>query len=317
MNFCVIRLSSLGDIVLTTAFVEKLKIKFPACKIFYITKKTFMGLLKNTDFIDEVVDYKQINSIKHINFDAIYDLQVNFRSFFISSKLKGKVYRAPKHRLYRLKILYKSKFPFNFVKDKKQKDIIEDYLSLIEEKEGYPKLSCIKQKNKNLVIGIAPFAAWKNKMWPIENFIELIKLIDKYLPDEVFLIFGSKEEQMQSREFDKITDINIKNLTGILSLDELVRKIGNCNIFVTNDSGLMHIASACNVPIIAIFGPTVKEFGFYPRTKSIIVEKQLYCRPCHLHGGNFCKEGHFKCMKDITPQEVFCAFKKLMEENNV
>ncbi|MGC8821499.1 MAG: glycosyltransferase family 9 protein [Desulfurella sp.] len=316
MNFCIIRLSSLGDIVLTTAFIEELKKKYPDSKIFYVTKKAFIDLFKNIDFVDKVLDFNQIKCLKNIKFDAIYDLQVNLRSFLISNKLKGKVYRAPKHRLYRLKVLYKSRFPFNFIKDKKQKDIIEDYLSLIGKKEGYPKLTCKKQKNKELIIGIAPFAAWKNKIWPKQNFIELIELLDVAFTKKTFFIFGSKQEEILSKDFDKLP-YNIKNYTGVLSLSELVNKIGLCDVFVTNDSGLMHIASACNIPIVAIFGPTVKEFGFYPRTKSVIIEKQLDCRPCHLHGGNVCKEGHFRCMKDIHPQEVFLAVKSLLEESNV
>jgi len=315
MNFCIIRLSSLGDIVLTTAFIIELKKNYPQSKIFYITKRNFIDLFNNVPFVDKVVDYKQINVIKHIEFDAIYDLQVNLRTLILTLRLKGKIYRAPKHRLYRLKVLYKSRFPFNFVKDKKQRDIIEDYLNLIGKKDGFPKLICKKEKNDGLTIAIAPFAAWKNKMWETQNFIKLMELLDKECNHPSFFIFGSKNEIPLAKDFNNLP-YKLYIYVGNLTLNQLVEKVGSCDILITNDSGLMHIASACNVPIVAIFGPTVKEFGFYPRTKSVIIEKPLECRPCHLHGGNVCRLGHFKCMRDIKPQDVFLGVKSLLEEKN-
>ncbi|OSS43025.1 ADP-heptose--lipooligosaccharide heptosyltransferase 2 [Desulfurella amilsii] len=315
MNFCIIRLSSLGDIVITTAFIVELKKIYPRSKIFYVTKGSFVDLFYNMPFVDKVVEYSQVSSIKHIKFDAIYDLQVNWRSLILALKLKGKIYKAPKHRLYRLKVLYKSRFPFSFVKNKKQKDIIEDYLGLIGKKDGLPKLICKKEKHEGLTIGIAPFAAWKNKMWETQNFTKLMVLLDKEFIHPSFFIFGSKDEKALAKDFDELT-YRITNYVGNLRLSQLVEKIGSCDIFITNDSGLMHIASACNVPIVAIFGPTVKEFGFYPRTKSVIIEKQLECRPCHLHGGNVCRLGHFRCMRDINPEDVFLAVKSLLEEKD-
>lgn len=312
MNFCVIRLSSLGDIVITSAFLVELKEIYPDSKIFYVTKENFIDLFKYMPFVDKVVGLNEIESIKKIKFDAIYDLQVNLRSYMITLKLKGKVYRAEKHRLYRLKVLYKSHFPFNFVKYKRQKDIIEDYLSLIGKKDGFVRITYTKEKHNSLIIGLAPFAAWQNKMWPTQNYLNLIKLLDAQYNHPLFFIFGSKQEKKLSDDFDKLS-LNIKNYTGSLSLSELVEKIGLCDIFVTNDSGLMHIASGLNVPIVAIFGPTVKEFGFFPRSKAIIIENQLSCRPCHLHGGNVCRLRHLKCMKDISVKEVFEALKLLLE----
>lgn len=313
MRFCVIRLSSLGDLVITTSFLKALKGKFPDCKITYITKDIFFDLFKYIPFVDELVDYRKIDKIKGIRFDAVYDLQVNMHSILISLLLKGKVHRAKKHRLYRLKALHKGDFIWRFLKDKKEKDIVEDYLELILQKNYVkPELDCKKNLSGNLIIGLAPFAAWNNKMWPIENFIELIKVADKELQHPIFTIFGAQEEKVLAKPFKNLS-YNIENYVGKLKLDQVVEKIGLCNAFVANDSGLMHIANACDIPLVAIFGPTVREFGFYPRINTIIIEKQLYCRPCHLHGGDVCKEGHFRCMKDIQVKEVFEALRDLLE----
>jgi heptosyltransferase-2 len=78
----------------------------------------------------------------------------------------------------------------------------------------------------------------------------------------------------------------------------------------------MHIASALGVRIIAIFGPTTPKFGFAPYGKdNIILEKQLSCRPCSLHGSKPCKYKHYKCLNEIKPKEVISAVKSLLKYN--
>jgi heptosyltransferase II len=83
------------------------------------------------------------------------------------------------------------------------------------------------------------------------------------------------------------------------------------NLLVTNDSGAMHIAVAQDVPVVAIFGPTTRDLGFYPYgEKDIVVEKDLPCRPCGRHGGYRCRRKNFACMKLITVSDVFNAVKE-------
>jgi heptosyltransferase-2 len=93
--------------------------------------------------------------------------------------------------------------------------------------------------------------------------------------------------------------------------------ISQMDVFITNDSGPMHIACAYNVPTVAIFGPTVPEFGFSPWGKrcAVMERKGLRCRPCGKHGSFHCREGHFKCMLDISVDEVFVAVKRFVDEN--
>ena len=90
-------------------------------------------------------------------------------------------------------------------------------------------------------------------------------------------------------------------------------------LFITNDSGPMHIATAFNVPTLAIFGPTTRELGFFPygRGHRVLEVKGLPCRPCALHGGRKCPQGHFKCMRLITVDDVFNNAKEMLQENHV
>ncbi len=80
-----------------------------------------------------------------------------------------------------------------------------------------------------------------------------------------------------------------------------------CNVVYCNDSGLMHLATAVNIPVIAFFGSTVKEFGFFPyKSKSLVLESnRLLCRPCTHIGKKSCPQKHFSCMLNITPEEAF------------
>jgi heptosyltransferase-2 len=89
----------------------------------------------------------------------------------------------------------------------------------------------------------------------------------------------------------------------------------SCSLIITNDSGLMHLASALKIPIVAIFGSTIKSFGFSPfGVKNIIVENNsLNCRPCSHIGRNNCPKKHFKCMKDVTPQLVLGHLQNFMK----
>ena len=101
------------------------------------------------------------------------------------------------------------------------------------------------------------------------------------------------------------------NWAGETSLKELIAAISRCSVFLTNDSGPMHVAVASGIPTVAIFGPTTRELGFFPYGKGhTVIEKNLECRPCGLHGAKECPLGHFQCMRQITPDEVFAAVRE-------
>ena len=105
------------------------------------------------------------------------------------------------------------------------------------------------------------------------------------------------------------------NLAGKLNLCETAAMMDKCSVVVTNDSGLMHIAAARKRNVVAIFGPTVKEFGFFPiGTRSVVVENtELDCRPCTHIGLPSCPKGHFKCMNEISTEQVVTSANALLQ----
>ena len=102
-------------------------------------------------------------------------------------------------------------------------------------------------------------------------------------------------------------DSKVLDLRGEISLLELAELTKRAILVVSNDSAPIHITSAFpDTRIVGIFGPTVKEFGFFPWSKNskVFEIKGLYCRPCAIHGGNSCPEKHFRCMREITPDLI-------------
>jgi heptosyltransferase II len=155
-------------------------------------------------------------------------------------------------------------------------------------------------------IALAPGAKHWNKRWPIEYYAELGTELAKR--GYTIAVFGGILEHALAEEL--ITAIpNAINECGKYELQELPEALAQCALFIGNDSGLMHIAAATGIPTTAIFGPTVREFGFMPRNENVkILEVTgLDCRPCTTIGLDHCPKGHFRCMKDTTPQKVLSA----------
>ena len=125
------------------------------------------------------------------------------------------------------------------------------------------------------------------------------------------IIGGTDELSLNVAVGENVVDFRGK--TTLLELTELIRR---AELVVTNDSSPIHIASAWqNVKILAIFGPTVRELGFFPWSKNSVVfqTEELQCRPCSLHGGDKCPQKHFKCMLDIKPEMVLNEIIKTIE----
>lgn len=163
------------------------------------------------------------------------------------------------------------------------------------------------------VLGVHPGSIWGTKRWPVEYFAAIAKLAAR--EGARVLVFGGQDaEEAMARQTEELagqslTDAekrNIVNLAGKLSLPELGAYIGRLSCYVTNDSGPMHLAWPQKTPVTALFGPTARELGFYPRGENAtVMELPLPCRPCGLHGPQECPLGHHRCMREMTPDMVW------------
>lgn len=160
---------------------------------------------------------------------------------------------------------------------------------------------------------ISPGAAHATKSLPVNRWVELLNLLNKDgYPGQVLI--GGKSDMARCAAISQSIAHPVLNTTGHTSLPELIALIKAGSVLVTGDSGPMHIASAVKTPLIAIFGPTVPEFGFAPfRCKHELIEiADLNCRPCTAHGTEKCPKRHFRCMNDINLDDIVAAMKRFV-----
>lgn len=160
------------------------------------------------------------------------------------------------------------------------------------------------------VLGLHPGSVWATKRWPAGHFADIgAKAIASGA--EVILFAGPGEEAIAQNVRARILSAGVyrgklHDFSGRLSLPELAAYLAHVSCYLGNDSGPLHMAWAQHRPVTAIFGPTVREHGFYPRGKSSTVfERPEPCRPCGLHGHKVCPLGHHNCMVKISPDMVW------------
>jgi len=162
-----------------------------------------------------------------------------------------------------------------------------------------------------LCFGLNPGAAFGSaKRWSPDRFAALSSRLARDY-DAQGLIFGSRSEKELGDEICVMApDARIVNLAGATTLEEALALIGLCGLFITNDSGLMHVAAALDVPLVSIFGPTNADVTSPWCERNRLIRKEgIYCSPCMKRE---CGEGHHLCMESISTDEVFEAARDLM-----
>ena len=181
----------------------------------------------------------------------------------------------------------------------------------------FEKYSKFFTNSAALTIGVAPGAKHATKRWTVEGFSSIINFLIKNTNARIIL-FGSRPDREIVNSFSIEKPQFMLDTTGELSLLETTALMNHCDLVLTNDSGLMHLASALKKKVVAIFGSTTEELGFFPYLSEHIViqNKSLKCRPCSHIGREKCPRQHFKCMKEITADHVISAMEELLMKNH-
>ncbi len=323
----IIRLSSIGDIILTTPVIRLLRKRFPEAHIDYLTKSRFAGLLRHDPQIDRLIEFPETGTLKNLfqirhflreqNYNVIIDLHKNFRSLILSvrqnTKFTGRLrkYGWPRFNLVKFgRDIYCSVQPVlqRYIDVAAPLQIIDDgagtelFLAQ-EDHSGFQHKSGLGQETRNPIIALAPGAGYFSKRWPLENYQKIAAEIIKN--GKTCLVLGGPEDRRLGETIKKAAP-EIIDLTGKLSLRQSAAALKTATRLITNDTGLMHMAEAVKTPVTAIFGSTVRQLGFYPfLPQSRVFENlQLSCRPCSHVGRPNCPQGHFLCMKSTKPQAV-------------
>jgi len=282
--------------------------------------------------------------LQHEHYDVVLDIHNNFRSRYLSYAANPRqVLRHRKHVLRRW-LFVKTKINFmreippiyrRYLAAAASLEIIatptfgsgrwlELFWSANEEQEAERALVTNNWQPHVPLIGLAPGAGYFTKRWPPEYFGELAaqflrsgnQVVVLGGPQDVGLakIVAKRAESAQklSADADQMRTRFI-DLTGALSLLASAVVIKRCQLLVANDSGLMHVAEAVGTPLIAIFGSTTRELGFFPQlaTSRVVENRDLACRPCSHLGHRQCPRDHFRCMREILPAEVLTLANKM------
>jgi heptosyltransferase-2 len=330
MKILIVQTGFLGDIILSTPVITGIKEIYPESEIYFLTTPAGKLLIEKDPLVNQVLVYdkrdkdkgirgilKTAAKLESLKFDRVYSLHKSYRTSIM---------------LFLTKISHKTGFKksrFSFIYNTKEKRNLEDHdairnLSILSSETD---ISLLKQdlrlfppdetqvgkelkslKNSKYIL-LSPGSAWKTKMWHSKGYNETARYFEN--KGYFIVVTGAQSEIDICNEVCKNT--NAFNLCGKLNLAELKFAAANAKLIVCNDSMALHLASALKTPCVCIFCSTIPEFGYSPwKNKSIIVEKNLNCRPCGRHGHNKCPINTEECMK-IPSAEIINACEKILE----
>ncbi len=311
IKFLVIRLSSIGDIVLTSPVVRGLKLQVENAEVHFLTKKKHAGLVANNPYIDTVHLYQDnindlIKQLEEEDFDYIIDLHQNIRSNRIKRSLKSPSFAFrklnwEKWMLVNLKI---RRLPDQHIVDRYLQSVSVfnikddgqglDYFIPDAETFNKEELPAIFQKGY-LAFVIA--GTYLTKKLPAEKVSEICQKISYPV-----ILLGGKAEREAGEKILSESKGNVLNYAGKITLNQSASLVRDANVVLTNDTGLMHIAAAFRKKVLSFWGNTVPEFGMTPyKTDPASVQFEvdgLKCRPCSKLGYQKCPKKHFRCMQD-------------------
>lgn len=318
-KFLILRLSSIGDIVLTTPVIRCLKKQLEGSEIHYLTKEQYSEILLSNPYIDRLWLYRNnmkelLQQLQQEKFDYIIDLHHNIRTFRIKNKLHKVSFSF--HKLNIKKWLLVN-FKINFLPDIHIVDRYFDTLKVFKVENDQKGLdyflseertepsSSILTKIPGKYIALVIGAQHETKKAPPG----LLAQICDRANFPVVILGGKNDKEFAKSIISQLTKNHaVWDTTGELSLNQSASLVKNSELVITNDTGLMHIAAAYKKKIISIWGSTIPEFGMYPylpQSESKIFEvKGLSCRPCSKIGYQSCPKKHFKCMKNQNADEI-------------
>ncbi len=310
MKVLLIRLGSAGDILLCAGAVKALK-EQKGAGVHILVKKKFAQAAELTG-ADRVIPFEFKGGISEIvslagalsaeKYDMIVDMQSNVRSLFLCAVIKCPVKRRIKKEgvKRRFSLLFKW-----FLKG--GAPVKARYL---EAAAVNPPLQEKRRIKKSGIVVLHAGAMWKNKRWPY--MAELAKKLVKLKKVKRVVITGVKDEVEKGDELLYIKSKGISLMLGKTDFKRLAGIIKGASLFIGNDTAAAHIAALYSVPAVVFLGPTVVSFGFVNKEDFVVLEKDLGCRPCHLHGGKKCPVGHFECMRSISTKEALKAAEKIL-----
>ena len=331
-NVLIIRFSAIGDVVMMLPIVHSVAEAYPDTQFTVLSQKrfapvfamlpanvTFMGVDLKHDYNGMAGINKLYKELKEKNFDAVANLHGVLRTNILSAKFAlgsfTKVRSIKKRRLQRQKLT--RKFCKNLTPQlpttEKYKSVLQKlgfnfnitFKSIFGNNKG--DLSQIEQftgKKECHWIGIAPFAAHKGKIYPLEKMEKVVAELCKRAHTKVFLFAYGKEQEQIKTWTEKYPSITI--VGGQLNMQEELILMSHLDVMLAMDSSNTHLASVAGTRVVSIWGATHPAAGFagYGQKESDSIQADLACRPCSIYGKKPCRYGDYRCLNSINPETV-------------
>lgn len=332
VRILVVKLASLGDVILAIPSLKALRVQYPDARISLLISKKYALLMQDCPYIDEVItveaDYKKFKRVRSIasdlrrrSFDYIVDLQNNHASHAISS-LSFPRYSFGYSR--RWGFLLSKHLPYSPDEVTDPLSSQEKILELLGVRMREKKL--VFWEKKPLVSAVPPYALeslkgciginigasprWQSKNWPAEHIMSLIELINKNFPARKAVLFGDESTRAAGEKLENYIYPKPLNLCAKTSLADLPSALRPLSVFVTPDTATLHLAQALGVPTIALFGPTDPVRHTVKSESLHILNERCECSFCYKPKCTI-KEAE-SCMKKISPQSVFSKIKEIL-----
>ncbi|MBN3038760.1 MAG: glycosyltransferase family 9 protein [Candidatus Omnitrophica bacterium] len=335
----IIQLAGIGDLVMASPTLRALRAKYPNAKIAFLSLARTKDMIRHCPYIDRVFTFEEKLSPGTIwrNLQAIlkirrehFDVAANLHNLYSSSgtakmcfllfliKAKKTVGRNTNAK----GAFYDVKVDDSMPLSKHQVECIMDVARALHCRADNYKLEVWAPKEEDIhvfdfiekesgakgrfTIGINLGGIRPSRRWPVENFAKVADVLSEKYNAQI-VITGSKSEIKLAQDMQRMMRATPIISSGVFSLTQLVAFIRRCDLFISNDSGPMHIANALEKPLVAIIGPGYPQVRPYNKQNCIVLKKEVACSPCYKFD---CKS--LECLKSIKVNDVLEAVTKLL-----
>jgi len=328
----------LGDAVLTLPLLANLKAAWPAARLHFFVRRGAGALFAAQPELASVREVDKRGELKSLAASLTYGRKLAREGFdlwvsahtSLRSALVARAAAAPRRVGYDAplwnRLAYTDVVPRRFAELAEIERLHQLLLPLgVPVSTDWPGLALVPAAAARAeellsglprpVLGLHPGSVWPTKRWPAAHFARVADLA--LAEGTSVVLFAGPGEEATAAEVRAACSgagsARFLDLSGRLTLPELAAAIARLDCYLTNDSGPMHIAWALKVPVVAMFGPTVKAHGFFPRGATTrVLELDLSCRPCGLHGGRACRLGHHRCLQGLEPDAAYAVVGSLL-----
>ena len=322
----VIKMTAVGDVVLSTAAFRAIRYKFPNAQIYGLTSPLATSMVESCPHINEVIVFdpkakglkaiwQMSKGLRRHHFDKVVDLQNNRVShllsflslakesygynngkfgFLLSKKIKNNIHNIPpvEHQFRILRLMgidYDPDLKLELFPSHKDEAYVQELLDSEWLSDGQVFVG----------LNISASAKWPSKNWPLEHMVKLCDILGS--KNIRVILTGENKDKPLSRKLISKARSKPASFVGKTNILQLAALIKRCQVYISPDSAPLHVAAGMQVPIIAFFGPTDPRRHMPPADKSVILYKSMKCSPCY---SGTCKINTHACMNEILPEEV-------------